>query len=243
MYYVYVGKMLLPVAPSQIETSIGSDNKVYDLINEGETTVIKSMPLQEIRFEFLLPLHKYSFAHYKSGFIGASVFIEYLQECKEDKEPIQLIITRANGAVGAVVGTGASILGGVGITGGAGTFTNLKVTLEEYTLTESADNAGDYMVSASFKEYREPKLFELPKLAKLGASALMGAISTQRSTANSPAPKKVVKTHTVKKGETLWIIAKKYYGNGALYTEIASVNKIINPNSLKVGQILTLPVV
>ena len=71
----------------------------------------------------------------------------------------------------------------------------------------------------------------------------MGAISTQRSTANSPAPKKVVKTHAVKKGETLWIIAKKYYGNGALYTEIASVNKIINPNSLKVGQILTLPVV
>ena len=51
------------------------------------------------------------------------------------------------------------------------------------------------------------------------------------------------RTHTVKKGECLWGIAKKYYGNGALYTKIydANTNKIANPNLIYVGQVFVIP--
>lgn len=51
------------------------------------------------------------------------------------------------------------------------------------------------------------------------------------------------RTHTVKKGECLWGIAKRYYGNGALYKKIydANTNKIANPNLIYVGQVFVIP--
>ena len=52
-------------------------------------------------------------------------------------------------------------------------------------------------------------------------------------------------TYTVKKGDTLWAISKKYLGNGAKYNLIFNANKgkIKNPNLIYVGQVLTIPAV
>jgi nucleoid-associated protein YgaU len=51
------------------------------------------------------------------------------------------------------------------------------------------------------------------------------------------------KYHTVKKGDTLWGIAKKYYGNGAQYKKIYNANKskIKNPDLIYVGQKFLIP--
>lgn len=51
------------------------------------------------------------------------------------------------------------------------------------------------------------------------------------------------KYHTVKKGDTLWGIAKKYYGNGAQYKKIYNANKSIikNPDLIYVGQKFLIP--
>lgn len=46
--------------------------------------------------------------------------------------------------------------------------------------------------------------------------------------------------YTVKKNETLWEIAKKYYGDGSRYVEIAKNNKINNPDLIKEGDKLIL---
>ena len=48
------------------------------------------------------------------------------------------------------------------------------------------------------------------------------------------------KVHTVKSGDTLWAIAKKYLGNGARYTEIVKLNGL-KSTVLRVGQKLTIP--
>lgn len=49
--------------------------------------------------------------------------------------------------------------------------------------------------------------------------------------------------YTVKKGDCLWNIAKKYYGSGAQYTKIYNANKdkIKNPNLIYVGQVFIIP--
>ena len=47
--------------------------------------------------------------------------------------------------------------------------------------------------------------------------------------------------HTVVKGDTLWAIAQRYYGNGSRYPEIAKANNISNPNIISVGQRLLIP--
>ena len=47
--------------------------------------------------------------------------------------------------------------------------------------------------------------------------------------------------YTVVKGDTLWGIAKKYYGNGNRYPEIAKANNIANPDLIYVGQKILIP--
>lgn len=49
--------------------------------------------------------------------------------------------------------------------------------------------------------------------------------------------------HTVEKGDTLWAIASKFYGNGAKYTEIFEANRpmLSHPDKIYPGQKLRIP--
>ncbi|MCH5279535.1 MAG: LysM peptidoglycan-binding domain-containing protein [Christensenellaceae bacterium] len=49
------------------------------------------------------------------------------------------------------------------------------------------------------------------------------------------------KTYTVVYGDTLWSIARRFLGKGSLYTLIAKVNNMPDPNILRVGQVLVIP--
>ena len=46
--------------------------------------------------------------------------------------------------------------------------------------------------------------------------------------------------YVVKKGDTLWAIAKKYLGSGTKYPQIASENNIKNPNLIYPGQVFKI---
>lgn len=47
--------------------------------------------------------------------------------------------------------------------------------------------------------------------------------------------------YTVKEGDTLFLIAEKYYQDGFKYPEIAKANSLQDPNTVEVGQILNIP--
>jgi 5'-nucleotidase len=49
------------------------------------------------------------------------------------------------------------------------------------------------------------------------------------------------KTHTVRKGETLFSIAKATYGTGKDWKKIVAANPGLSPSKLKVGQVLAMP--
>ena len=49
------------------------------------------------------------------------------------------------------------------------------------------------------------------------------------------------KNYTVARGENLWAIAEKEYGSGYNWTDIATENKIKNPDQIRAGQVLVLP--
>ena len=47
--------------------------------------------------------------------------------------------------------------------------------------------------------------------------------------------------YTVKRDDTLFIIAKSYYNDGYSYPKIASANKLADENIIEVGQVLEIP--
>jgi nucleoid-associated protein YgaU len=47
--------------------------------------------------------------------------------------------------------------------------------------------------------------------------------------------------YTVVKGDSLWTIAERAYGDGYKWVEIAKENKLVNPNVIHTGNVFTLP--
>lgn len=65
----------------------------------------------------------------------------------------------------------------------------------------------------------------------------------QKKVTSTPKASSAKRTYTVKRGDCLWNIAKRFYGNGAKYTKIydANTNKIANPNLIYPGQVFVIP--
>ena len=53
--------------------------------------------------------------------------------------------------------------------------------------------------------------------------------------------KNAVRSITIKRGETLWSVAKRAYGNGSFYKKIINANPQINLDKLYVGQVIRVP--
>lgn len=221
-YYFYLGKTLLPVAPETLQVKIDSANKTYTLINGGEINVLKTPGLTDVEFDALLPNVKYPFAIYKDGFVRAKTFLEVLKNYKQNKESFQFIVTRT-------LPNGQMLFD-----------TNMTVSLESYTIKEDAKNTGlDVEVSIKLKQYRE----YATKTCTISKKSSKTKASKKKTRSTKGSPKAENQSYTVKKGDCLWNIAKRYYGNGSKYTLIYNANKdkIKNPNLIYPGQVLTIP--
>lgn len=222
-YDFYLNKCLLPVPPSKLKIKINNKNETVTLMNEGEINVLKKAGLTDIEFECSLPQVQYPFAVYKSGFKEADYFLNYFEALKSEKKPFQFIVCRRKP-------DGKSLFD-----------TNIKVSMEDYSITEDAKDGFDLTVKVKLKQYRDygTKTINI----SFGAEKPKGAVEPQRETAGSPAPA-TAQSYTVVKGDCLWNIAKKFYGNGSKYSVIYNANKSVvggNPNLIYPGQVLTIP--
>lgn len=174
-------------------------------------------------FDILIPHMKYPFAVYKDGFKDIKYYLNEIEKLKAIMKPFQFIVCRTEPS-------GKSMFN-----------TNLKVTIEDYTIKEDASEGLDVVVSIKLKQFRvystKTMKIEIKQDKPVAVETKTRAIST------SPAPTNTNKTYTVIKGDCLWNIAKKYYGNGRQYPKIFNANKdkIKNPNLIYPGQVLTIP--
>lgn len=51
----------------------------------------------------------------------------------------------------------------------------------------------------------------------------------------------ILTSHTVKKNDTLWALAQKYYGSGSQWTKIQKANNGVDPYNLRIGSVLNIP--
>ena len=221
-YHFYLGKMLCPVAPSSLQLKINNNNKTMTLINEGEVNILKQAGLTDISFDLLLPNVQYPFSVYKDGFQNAKYFLDEIEKLKTEKKPFQFIVTR-------ILPNEKMLFD-----------TNMKVSLESYEIKEDAKQGFDVVVSVKLKQYREYGT----KTCTVTSAGDKPKVSVEKSrtTENSPMPTSN-QSYTVKKGDCLWSIAKKFYGDGSKYTLIYNANKtkIKNPNLIQTGQVLIIP--
>lgn len=223
-YDVYLGNCLLPVPPEKITTKVNGNNKTVTLINDGEINILKKAGLTDIDFTVEIPQSRYPYAVYKDGFKEAGYFFDIFENLKNSLKPFQFIVCRR-------MPSGRKLLS-----------TNIKVSLEDYKITESAKNGFDFEVQLKLKQYRDYGTKQIN--VQLASGKPRASVEPKRETNNSPAPSSA-QSYTVKSGDCLCAIARRFYGDDKRYIDIYNANKNIiggNPNLIMPGQKLTIPV-
>ena len=215
VYFKYGGKKYkLPVNPEEIKRSRELNIENYQVLGTGQVSVPSYYNLEEFSFEAEFPSQDY---HYMNS--GARADADYYEKmfrkAQKNMKPVRFIASN-------------DITDDISV----------MVLVKSVEAVEKAGEEGDKYLSIKLQEYKAPG-------KRYVAVQTVAATVKQEDTAAAAEINPAVtenKTHTVQSGDTLWGIAKKYYGNGSQYTKIASANPDIkNPNLIYPGQVLSIP--
>ena len=221
-------KLCLPVNPPKIELKMQGNNKSMTLAELGEVTFPQAPKALTLTFASFLPCKNYPFSDYPN--LHASYNIssgEYTVSENSLKVMPHYYINFLENAMKSKSPVRVYITGCDFIR---------YMTIESFTWSQKGGDVGSYDYTLSFKEYREVSVRQVE--VKNGVAQLPKKTEKRISTIQRP------KTYTVQKGDLIYTIAKKYYGDIADYRKIYNANKDKiggNPNRIKVGMVLTLP--
>ena len=202
-------KYKLPVNPEEIKKTQKLNVEKYQVLQSGQVCVPKYAELWSYDFSCELAHQE---MHYMEpgGRADPDRYIRAITKTQKNKKPIQLIYSN-----------------------GETDDESVKVLVESCTITEKAGEEGDKYLSLSFLQYKAP------------GKKYMAVVTPAATVAQPQTPQPVNpaveqgKTYTVQSGDTLWKIAKQFYGNGSQYSKIVGANsdKIKNPNLIYPGQV------
>lgn len=191
--------LTFPITPPSLSIKIGSKNEVVTLINEGDINILKSPALIEVSFEARFPMRQYPYARTYSDFQN---YFDKFKELKEKKKPFHFIVARDS-------------LGGK-----RSWETDLYMGLEDFTLDEDSNEGDDVLITFNLKQYKNYGVVRLKTSSTSNSTSTSTSSKARETTKGSN-----TESYTVKSGDCLWNIAKKYYGNGAEWKKIYNANK------------------
>lgn len=206
------GLVTFPITPGELNIKVGSNNDVVTLINEGDINILKSPALTEVSFEARFPMRKYPYSRNPKGFIE---YHDIFKKLKEEKKSFRFIVARKSPNSSRTWDT------------------NILVSLESYDIHENADEGDDVLISFELKQYKEYGVKKIKVTTPIINPTTTSTANKSRPTSNGSNQQQ----YTVKSGDCLWNIAKKFYGNGALWNKIYSANEsIIEATAKKYGK-------
>lgn len=199
MYDIYLDRMLIPINPKKITIKSKNMNETISLINSAEVNILKKEGLKTINLQIVLPAFKYPFINVLGGFHKPQYYIDKLLRLKENKKPFQFIISRRYPDNKKYYNT------------------NIKVSLENYSVSDDVEEFMDVVIDIELKEYKDPKATLLTVLEDK-VSAFV--------TFPRPITKVIDQIHTTKEGELLWQICREKTGNLEKLANIEKLNGI-----------------
>lgn len=212
----------LPVNPEKFSIGIEQEGTKKTVVGLGAINIIGDVKLQEIEFEAEFPCQQQSYVTTKNQFKGPYFYLEKFKKYMTEKKPVRFVLTRNYEE--------AKDLKNV----------SMLVTISSMDIDEEALEEGDLKITFNLLEYR-------PYTSKTVNVVIKKKIHVIKEN-NPPRPVSTpvaiqTRTYTVKKGDCLWNIAKKYYGNGNQYMKIYNANKdkIKKPSLIYPNQVLVIP--
>ena len=207
-------KIALSLLPDSVKTKSNTSTTSYEFINVGEVSMPNGQKLIQYSWKGTLP-----------GVSLKNMPFVKKQHWKSPKELINTIDTwRKNGTKLVLLLTETSI--------------NSDVYLSSFSY-EWKGGSGNVEYDIAFIQAKDVKIYTIVEAKSSNTSSNRPA-----SKSNNTGSKAQTKTYTVKKGDCLWNIAKKYLGSGSKYMTIYNLNKKTigsNPNLIYPGQVLILP--
>jgi len=180
----------LPVNPEKFSIGIEQEGTKKNVVGLGAINIIGDVKLQTIEFEAEFPCQPLTYITTKNQFKGPYFYLEKFQKYMEDKNPIRFILTRDYSE--------AKDLKNISI----------LVTIDSLDIDEEALEEGDLKINFSLLEYRPFTSKTVNIVIKKKIHVIKE--NTPARPASTPAVAQI-RTYTVKKGDCLWNIAKKYY--------------------------------
>ena len=230
-YLFYMDGMSLPVPPSSMMIQTPGRNETIDLIDGTQVNILKEPGLKTIQFECEIPQLEYPYADYGSeGFKDALYYLDKFEKLKKSKAPFQFIVLRYTGS--------ATVLGNLFFA------TNIKVSLEDYSINEDAENGFDLMVTINMKEYVDYGTQEFiivtdPVVTNDSSTTTVTPVEPERPVDGPSQPANDI-FYTVQDGDSLWGICASQLGDGGKCWAVASNNGIADPDAIYPGQVLNL---
>jgi len=148
--------------------------------------------------------------------LDPEVYISMLRRWQEQKKKVRFIYVKDNKDI------------------------NMLSEISDCPKEEKGGDVGTIYCSIRLTEYRPP---EIRKIVYVDAASTQTAAATVTTTTQRSDNRTIPDTYTFVRGDSLWLVAKKFYGDGNRWPEIAKLNNIqpSQYNNLPVGLVVRLP--